>query len=670
MRRMSRPTWWPFAVLASLFYLACAPPPQATTTPESVPAVAIAAPALPQDAERARAPAAEGDASVADGGDLGPVPVTRADPTWGSAEAPVTLVVFSDFQCPFCGKLTRTIIDLQRNYGPDKLRLVWKNNPLPFHSEARPAAEFAMAWYERFGNDGFWKLYAEMFTDQRRLKEVAVDFAAQAGMGAGEAQAFVARSQAAAKVDADVALGKQIGVTGTPASFINGVFLSGSQPYEKFAAIIDEQLAAARAETAKGTPKRRVYAALATHNWANRKPAETVKETVKDDDRAYHKVPVGKSPMRGKATALVTIVEFADYQCPFCARVEPTLRQLEADYGDKLRLVWKDNPLPFHPRAEPAAEVAREARVLKGDQAFWQVHDGLFIMQKDLDDQSLEAMVKTLGLNSAAVMKAVSTHKHKAALDEDSQLADDLQANGTPHFFINGRRLVGAQPLEKFKAVIDEELVKAEALVRGGVAPAAVYDRVQAGAAAPASAFEKKSIPAPTAANPSRGAAGARVVIQYFGDFQCPFCKRATDTLTALEREFPGQVRVVWRNHPLPMHPDAPLAAEAAMEAFKQRGSTGFFAMYELLFAAQGQPDALKRQALETYARQLGLDLGRFTTALDQSAHQAQIDADTKIADDAKISGTPAFVINGYYVSGAQSLAKFRRVVQLALAGK
>ena len=82
--------------------------------------------------------------------------------------------------------------------------------------------------------------------------------------------------------------------------------------------------------------------------------------------------------MRGKATAPVTIVEFADFQCPFCGRVEPTLSRSLAHYGDKVRLVWKHNPLPFHPRAEPAAELAIEARAQKGDKGFWAAHDLLF----------------------------------------------------------------------------------------------------------------------------------------------------------------------------------------------------------------------------------------------------------------------------------------------------
>src|SRR5262249_32550032 len=163
-----------------------------------------------------------------------------------------------------------------------------------------------------------------------------------------------------------------------------------------------------------------------------------------------------------------TIVEFSDFQCPFCNRVAPTLAEVLKHYGDKVRLVFKQNPLPFHPRAQPAAELALEARAQKGDAGFWAAHDLLFRRecvgypaatqadactsqggtwvdnQRNLEDGDLVAYAKKLGLDAARVSAAISSKKWAAVITEDQDLADDLQANGTPHFFINGRRLVGA----------------------------------------------------------------------------------------------------------------------------------------------------------------------------------------------------------------------------------
>jgi protein-disulfide isomerase len=618
--------------------------------------------------------------------DPGPIPVTRADPSWGQPDALVTIVEFGDFQCPYCQKAGQTIAELEKNYGPEQLRFVWKNNPLPFHQAARPAAATAMLLYARLGNDGFWAAYDAFFSGQRELANLVVDALSRAGVTPGNAAQDPWMREAMAKVDADVAEAKRVGATGTPDFFVNGVSIVGAQPYDKFAAVIDGQLEKAKALVAQGTPRRRVYPELTKAQWRLPEPPKPAKD---EDDRLVHAVPVGASPVRGKPTALVTIVEFAEFQCPFCAKVETTLAQITAKYGDLVRIVWKHNPLPFHPHAEPAAELAIEARAQRGDKGFWAVHDLLFRQecvgdpsQSDksacewhggtwvdnrtkLDDKDLEGYAKTLGLDVKRVSAAIAGKKHAREIAADQDLADDVGVTGTPHFFINGRHVMGAQPLDRFTAIIDEELAKATALVKGGAPAAQVYERIMA-AAAPPKALERKVVAPPTKENPSRGPAGAKVVVQFFGDFQCPFTKRVIGTVDALEKAFPGQIRIVWRNLPLPMHPDAKLAAEAAMEAFRQKGDRAFWAMYELLFAAP--PGGLARSALDGYAAQLGLDTRDFATALDTHEHWARIEADSNMANAAGIYGPPAFVINGYFVSGAQSLHTFERTVQRALA--
>src|SRR6185437_5424175 len=142
------------------------------------------------------------------------------------------------------------------------------------------------------------------------------------------------------------------------------------------AGVVDAQIEKANALVTKGTPRRRVYAELTKAQWKPPAPRPAPNPPV--DDRVIHAVAVGTSPVRGKPTAPVTIVELAEFQCPFCARVEKTLAAIAAKYGDDVRIVWKNNPLPFHPRAEPAAELVMEARAQKGDKGFWAAHDLLF----------------------------------------------------------------------------------------------------------------------------------------------------------------------------------------------------------------------------------------------------------------------------------------------------
>jgi len=371
-------------------------------------------------------------------------------------------------------------------------------------------------------------------------------------------------------------------------------------------------------------------------------------------------------PVRGPADALVTIVEFSDFQCPFCGRVEPTLTQLEQDYKGDLRVVWKDNPLPFHPRAKPAATLARFAYEKGGDKGFWAAHDALFEGQKNLEDDGLQEIAKKLGLPWDKVKAAIAEDKYNERFSASIDLASDYEARGTPHFFVNGRRLSGAQPIEKFKEIIDAQLVIAKGLVSKGVPRAKVFGEVMKtakGAAEP----EKKDVPAPTKDNPFKGPENAKVVIQEFSDFQCPFCSRVTPTVEEVLKAYPKDVKVVWRNMPLPFHADAPLAAEAAREIFAQAGNKGFWKYHDKLFANQ---QAIKRPDLEKYAEELGgIDMAKFKAALDSHKHKDFIDQDAAVGNKAGVGGTPGFVVNGYFVSGAQPFQAFDKVIKMALKG-
>ena len=594
-----------------------------------------------------------------------PIPISSKDPMWGSRTAPVTIVHFSDFQCPFCSRVDATMDQIKTTYGPDKVRIIWKNEPLPMHPNAKPAAEAAMGVFALKGNDAFWKFHETAFKNQGALGEDSYEkWAKDAGVDLVKFKAGLTAHTWAKKVEDDHAEAQKVGVNGTPASFINGVAVSGAVPFDKFKSVIDQELAKANAKIAAGTPKDKVYVVMSQENKKNAPaPAE---EEDKEDTKTVFRVPLEKSPIKGSPNALVTIVEFSDFQCPYCKRVEPTLKAVFDKYGDKVRLVWKNEPLPFHPRAEPAAEVAMEARAEKGDKGFWDAHDKLFDSQPKLEDTDLEAVAKDLGLNMDKVREAMKNHTYKSQMDADTDLSEDLQASGTPHFFINGRRLVGAQPPEKFEKIIDEEIKKAQDLLAKGTKPADLYDALMKDAKGPAAA-EKKNVPLPASA-PAKGAKDAKVVIQEFSDFQCPYCKKAEDSVNEVMKNYGTKVKFVWRNYPLPFHQDAPLASQAAMEAYKQKGADGFWKMHDKLYGGQGEKDGLKREALEKYAQEMNLDMTKFKNALDNSTHQAEIDADTAAGKAAGVSGTPAFFINGYEISGAQPYPKFRKLIEKALA--
>jgi len=598
-------------------------------------------------------------------GDPGPIPVSLADPSWGNADALVTIVWFGDLQCPFTGRGAVTIADLQSRYRPDQLRVVWKNLPLPFHKDAAPAADTAMEVYAVGGNAPFWKFIKSVLTQTSAMGPASYDAWVQdAGLPLEPVRRQLATGAPAAKVDADAKLAKEIGINGTPHFFLNGVSISGAQPTAQFDQVMDAELKRAERALATGAARNGLYARLTTE--AFEKPAPPPAPLPEEDDKATFRVPVGTSPVRGKATALVTIVEFSDFQCPFCKRVQSTLDEVRKKYGDDVRFVFKHNPLPFHPRAEPAAEVALEARAEKGDDGFFRVHDALFQAQK-LEDDDLESIARSAHLDVSKVKKAIASKKYAAMIAEDTDLSEEVKASGTPHFFINGRRLVGAQPIEKFTSLIDEELTKAKTLVARGVRKQAVYDELQKSAQA-ADPPEMKTIPAATADQPFLGSRDAKIVIVEFADFQCPFCSRVEATMQELLTQYPGKIKIVWRHRPLAFHPDAHLASEAAVEAFRQKGNDAFWAYRTMLFKNQSSSGGLKKKALLEYAEQLGLDRSRFAAALEDHRDSAVVDADSAVADAAGINGTPSFVINGVFISGAQPIGKFRRVIDRLLA--
>ena len=537
---------------------------------------------------------------------------------------------------------------------------------LVFGADSEAVKTRRIATVQALGGD-FWKFHDLAFQNQKELTpENLQKWAVAAGVdGAKFKEAFDAKKYAA-KVDKDLALGRQLGARGTPAFRINGKVLSGAQPYEKFKEIIDAELSAADGLMKSGTPRSKVSLELTKKNYTATPEQPERAQQPPADDTTIWKVPVADNdPTRGPKDALVTIIEFSDFQCPFCARVEPTISKLLQEYPNDVRVVWKDNALPFHQNAKPAAYLARFAFEKGGDKAFWAAHDALFESQKNLDEAGLQAVAKKLGLNWDQANAAIKSGKYADKIDESMDLANDFEARGTPHFFINGRRLSGAQPYEKFKEVVDAQLAVAKGLVAKGVAKDKVFRELMKTAKAPPEP-EKKNVPAPTKDNPSKGPDNAKVVIQEFSDFQCPFCSRVNPTVEQILKEYPKDVKIVWRNMPLPFHADAPLAAEAAHEAFVQAGNKGFWKYHEKLFENQ---QALKRPDLEKYAEELGLDMAKFKAALDNHTHKAIVDKDIEIAKQAGVSGTPAFTVNGYFVSGAQPFPAFNKVIKLALKG-
>ncbi len=397
-------------------------------------------------------------------------------------------------------------------------------------------------------------------------------------------------------------------------------------------------------------------------------PAQGAPEGPALDDSEL--VPTADAPSIGPRDAPVTVVVFSDFQCPYCARGRQVMNDLRLMYPRDVRVVWRNLPLARRADAPAAAEAAMEAWAQGGDAAFWRLHDLLFAHQDHLSRADLERYAGLAGLDTTRLRRALDEGTHVDRVARDAALAERLGVDGTPAFFVNGTPIFGAMPLSTFEGLTDALLELARARNR----PRSFYaDTVRAPLPPPdrqnaASAWATvHELPAPPDA-PSRGPASAPVVMQVFSDFQCPYCARVEPTLAALRAHYGERLRVVWRDFPLPNHRDAMPAAEAGREVRAQLGDEGFWRYHDALFAWRSESNDLSRDAIERVAVSVGADARALRAALDDHRHEARVRADMTAAQATGVRfGTPAFFINGHFVSGARPLAEFRaRIDSLA----
>ncbi|KIG15009.1 Periplasmic thiol disulfide interchange protein DsbA [Enhygromyxa salina] len=394
-----------------------------------------------------------------------------------------------------------------------------------------------------------------------------------------------------------------------------------------------------------------------------------------EKDDLWHGAPDG---------ALVTIVEYSDFQCPYCSRLANSLKQISEEYPDDVRVVFKQFPLPMHDRAKPASEAVLAAHAQgKG----WELHDLIFENARQLSDDDLIRYAEQVGVPDMAKFKADLTgHTFGAKVDAEMEQGKKFGVGSTPSFFINGRPERGTKSPEQLKEMIEAEKVMAQALLDAGSKKSEIYARIMKAAKAeraaperPANAAAKgkqqqqarpgkpdpaKNYAVPVDDRPAKGEAGALVTIIEYSDFECPYCRKVLPTLKQIEEKYGADVRVVFRQQPLPMHKEAGPAASAALAAHQQGK---FWEMHDALFA-KAETRGLNDAAYIEMAKQLGLDIDKFNADRKSPAIAELIAGDQKIAMQFGAGGTPAFFVNGRPLSGAQPFEAFDAVVSEELA--
>jgi protein-disulfide isomerase len=436
------------------------PSPMATEEPLPFPPAAPETPPMPDKLPRVHPPV------VAPG--IGPAsfPEEARAALPGTRNAPLTWVLFGDLDCPHTRRAWRALEVAKLSFGDD-LRIVFRHRPLREHPNALDAARVLAGLSRERGPLAFFDVLHRISRDEASLTPEHLQAVLSAAGYGGSKLSELARVGDAA-VRSDLQLAGQFAVKSTPFSFLNGQPVDGERaPAELERLLLDERRSATWS-LAAGVSPAALYGARTSSN------------LIGVGEQAASRVcaPVGASPVRGPADALVTVVEFSDFECPFCRQAEPTLHKLLDRYPRDVRLVWKNYPLPQHKNARLLANFAADASARGSSVGFWAVHDALFAHQEELDDGALGELAGKAGLDGALLLISAHAGVHDAAIHADMALGQKLGVKGTPTFFVNGRRVQGALALDQFEALIQEELKSGQRIVAHGVARKDVYGLV------------------------------------------------------------------------------------------------------------------------------------------------------------------------------------------------
>ena len=379
------------------------------------------------------------------------------------------------------------------------------------------------------------------------------------------------------------------------------------------------------------------------------------------DPDAVYKVPRGDSPADGPADGPITIVSWSDYACGYCYRVQPTLDALDRLYPGQLH--WVHRTLPLDDDETTTAEAALAAAA-QGQ--FRPMNDRLYAVAGRIDRAGIELVARELGLDMVRFRAALDARTYRAHITEDAADARKLGVSGTPTFFINGRPVHGNQPLKVFADVVEEELARAKA------APAHDYESLVAGgrivADTPDPDRSRGELDGSTIYRVGLGLPGhqlgpddALVTIVVWSDFQCPFCAKSAPVLAHVHDKYGNDVRIVFRHLAMAFHRNAGLAAEAAIAAAEQGK---FWPFHDQIWSHFGN---LTRADLDSFAREVGLDLDKFRAALDERRYREAAAAEAADALALGVDGTPTMFINGNPTVGARDADTLDRIIEAQL---
>ncbi len=372
-------------------------------------------------------------------------------PRIGAADAKVTLVEMTDYECPYCARAETTVQALHSIYGGD-LRVFVAESPLPMHERADEIAMFALIAEEA---GVFEQAHTQLFAEPRKHGDV--DLAAlgtKLGMG-GFMRSQASQARARKSLEMSQALARTVHATGTPTFFVNGRVISGAQPIETFRTIIDEEIMHANELLESGVARKDLYGAMMQDARKNPAPSPADIEAV---ENAFVPDAVGVDGLHlaGNTRASHTIVVFTDLECPFCARLDGQLRGFVASHPD-VKVVVRQRPLAMHANARTWAQAAIAADAQGKLPAFM---EKAFAERTDRSAAALDKVAGEVGLDVMRLHRDMESASTLETLRGDLALADKLGARGTPTSFVDGHRVVGAQPNASFDDALKKAVAK------------------------------------------------------------------------------------------------------------------------------------------------------------------------------------------------------------------
>jgi len=561
-------------------------------------------------------------------------PVYEDDPIFGPRQAPVTLVVYMDFTSKECAELATTITALRGKYG-DRLRVVFKDRPLVFRKTSLLAAIAGHAVFATQGSEAFARYHDALFANQGKLDRAFV-LAVAEDNGADAQTVEAHRERATKKLDRSREEAWSLGLEDVPAMTLDGEVILGPSPFEHLVERIDLHLFFSDGLIKMKFAPEKVFGKVITQfTQYQGKPSHYP---------GLHDVrymPVGSSCVRGRADALVTVVFFGDVLVRPLRRITIALREIENDFGDDVRFVYKHRADQHFTAVFPSGPISNrdlmilleEARAQKGCEGFWALHDEL--LADAIETTTLGKTFVSLGLDPARMQAALDARSHQGTIDadeSDAEVADTWVA-------VNGRPIIGVPSALSIRRAVEGELGKARALVEGGTPRATLYDTLIA--------FMKPKhlvLDVPKT-SPVRGPAKAKVVVQMFVDL--PSARSSvTDEQGALPRElalsYPKDVRLVVRFTLTTTGARSRIAA-FALEVRKQRGDDVFFKVFEELSAGEYLEDA----DLELIAKKHAVDWKKALAAMQNGTWNDALSHDAAALEEMTGRTPPLIFVDG-----------------------